>query len=144
MFSRNLKKIMHEKGVTGVALAKATGFSKAAVSQYINGINIPSKDRVETIAEVLGVTIEELTAVEKDSEQDPAIQHYFQPKTTLTCAEAAALLHKNVDFVRTGLQEGRPGFEYGTAVKVKASGKWSYCIYANKFSEMTGIPLNSR
>lgn len=142
MFSRNLKKIMNEKGVTGVALARATGYSKAAVSQYINGVNIPSKERIETIAKILGVVVEELTAAEDGSEPEPSIQRYFH-KNTLTCAEAAALLHKNVDFVRTGLQEGRPGFEFGTAVKVKKSGKWSYCIYANKFSEMTGISLNN-
>ena len=41
MFPKNLKRIMKEKGVTGAALAEAAGFSKAAVSQYINGLNAP-------------------------------------------------------------------------------------------------------
>ncbi len=142
MFANNLKRIMKEKDITGMALASAAGFSKAAVSQYINGINIPSKERIEAIAEILGVTVDELIAVETDTKQQPRIQKYFGPKATLNCNEAAALLHKSADWIRTGLREGRPGFEYGAAVKT--SGRWSYCIYANKFSEITGISLNDR
>lgn len=37
--------------------------------------------------------------------------------------KAATLLHKHESYVRKGLREGRPGFEYGSAVKT--SGKWS-------------------
>lgn len=133
MFAKNLKEIMTSKGVSGSMLARETGCSKAAISQYLNGINVPSPERVEAIAAALGVTVEELTT-------DPAVKvPDLAGKTTLTCKEAAALLHKHESYVRIGLQQGRPGFEFGSAVKT--SGKWSYCIYANKFTEVTGIPV---
>lgn len=143
MFAENLKEIMTRKKVSGAVLARKTGYSKAAISQYVNGINVPSQERVEAIAAVLGVTVEELTAapVQKPTAlpYKCTIQPHFPRKATLTCKEAAALLHKREDYIRLGLQQGRPGFEYGSAVKT--SGKWSYCIYANKFTEITGIPV---
>lgn len=145
MFAKNLKKVMDEKKISGAALARQTGYSKAAISQYMNGINVPSQERVEAIAVVLGVSVEELTAEPVQKPTAPpckcTIQPHFPQKTTLTCKEAATLLHKHESYVRKGLQEGRPGFEYGSAVKT--SGKWSYCIYANKFTEITGIPVNT-
>ena len=145
MFAENLKAIMTRKKVSGAVLARKTGYSKAAISQYVNGINVPSQERVEAIAAVLGVTVEELTAAPVQKPTAPpckcTIQPYVQQKATLTCKEAATLLHKHESYVRKGLREGRPGFEYGSAVKT--SGKWSYCIYANKFTEITGIPVNA-
>ena len=145
MFAENLKKIMGERKVSGAVLARETGCSKAAISQYMNGINIPSRKRVEVIATVLNVTVEELIAGPGQRPTAPpckcTVQPYVQQKATLTCDEAAALLHKHVSYVILGLQQGRPGFEYGSAVKT--SGKWSYCIYANKFTEITGIPVDT-
>lgn len=144
MFAKNLKEIMARKKITGAMLSRQTGYSKAAISQYMNGINVPSQARVESIAAVLGVTVEELVAEPVQKPVEPpckcTVQPYVQQKATLTCKEAATLLHKHESYVRQGLQEGRPGFEYGSAVKT--SGKWSYCIYANKFTEITGIPVN--
>lgn len=145
MFAKNLKEIMTTKKISGARLARETGYSKAAISQYMNGINVPSPERIEAIAGVLGVSVEELTAVSVQGPTAPpckcTIQPIFPQKTTLTCKEAATLLHKHESYVRKGLQQGRPGFEYGSAVKT--SGKWSYCIYANKFTEVTGIPVNA-
>ena len=140
MFSKKLKEVLRERKITSAELARKTGFSKAAVSQYINGINIPSEKRMEILAEVLEVTVEELCGFEENPPQ-PLLPVIPPTATTLTTKQAAALLHKNEAYVRMGLQQGRPGFEFGSAVKT--SGKWSYCIYAKKFTEVTGIPLNS-
>ena len=142
MFANNLKEIMERKKVKGIEVARAAGCSKAAISQYIHGINIPSRERAEAIAEVLGVSLEELLAEGQAGTlpcEGTAIAQQYAAKSTLTCEEAAALLHKHANFVRKGLREGRPGFEYGSAVKT--SGRWSYCIYANKFMEVTGINI---
>ncbi len=145
MFAENLKKAMNEKGINGAMMVKLTGFSKAAISQYVNGINVPSQERMESIADVLGMTVEKLTDA---SIREPAvppckctIQPFVQQKATLTCKEAATLLHKHESYVRLGLQQGRPGFEYGSAVRTSDK-RWSYCIYAKKFTEVTGIPVN--
>ena len=115
MFAENLKEIMTRKKVSGAVLARKTGYSKAAISQYVNGINVPSQERVEAIAAVLGVTVEELTAAPVQKPTAPpckcVVQPYVQQKATLTCKEAATLLHKHESYVRKGLREGRPGFE---------------------------------
>ncbi len=144
MFAKNLKKVMEEKGISAAELSRLTGYSKSAISQYLSGaIAKPAWKKMEAIAVVLGVMVEELTAapVQKPTAlpYKCTIQPHFPRKATLTCKEAAALLHKREDYIRLGLQQGRPGFEYGSAVKT--SGKWSYCIYANKFTEITGIPV---
>ena len=141
MLGKNLKRIMKEKGITGTALAKEIGCSKASISQYINGINIPSSRRLESLAAVLEVSMEELVGVEDGSESvQEAIPLQLSGRQTITCRQAAKLMGKHENYVRQGLRERWPGFEFGSAVKT--STKWSYCIYANKFSEITGIPVN--
>ena len=91
---------------------------------------------------ILGVDAQELEGMKDPDPYNPdPYAAVLSGKATLTCQEAAALLHKRPDYIRLGLQQGRPGFEFGSAVKV--SGKWSYCIYANKFAEVTGIPVTA-
>ncbi len=136
MFAENLKKVMDQKGITSAALARESGFSKGAISQWRNGIYTPSHENMLALAKTLQCSIEELTGEVKAAEPIPGKTN----KVTLTVEEAAKLMHKRQSYVAQGLQEGRPGFEFGSAVKT--SGKWSYCIYANKFTEITGIPVN--
>lgn len=136
MFAENLKKVMDQKGITSAALVRKSGFSKRAVSLWRNGIYTPSHENMLVLAETLQCGIEELAGNVKAAEPTPGKTN----KVTLTVEEAAKLMHKRHTYVAQGLQEGRPGFEFGSAVKT--SGKWSYCIYANKFTEITGIPVN--
>lgn len=136
MFAENLKKVMDQKGITSAALARKSGFSKGAVSQWRNGIYTPSHENMLVLAEVLQCGVEELTGNVKPAEPTPGKTN----KVTLTVEEAAKLMHKRQSYVAQGLQEGRPGFEFGSAVKT--SGKWSYFISVAKFTEITGIPVN--
>lgn len=141
MLGKNLKRIMKEKGITGTALAEEIGCSKASISQYINGINLPSSGRLEALTAALGVSTEELIGVEDRPKAIPEGEPLqLFGRQTLTCREAAKLMGKHENYIRQGLRERWPGFEFGSAVKT--STKWSYCIYANKFSEITGIPVN--
>lgn len=141
MISKNMARIMKEKGITGAALAEAAGCSRAAVSQYMNGVNMPSWHRIEAIAEILGVTVEELEGREHiDSRTEDQEIPVIQP--TLSITQAARLMHKHVDYVKAGLIQGRPGFEFGSAVKI--SSRWSFFISAAKFTEVTGIPVPER
>lgn len=135
MFAENLKKVMDLKGITSAALARKSGFSKGAVSQWRNGIYTPSHENMLVLAEVLQCGVEELTGNVKPAEPTPGKTN----KVTLTVEEAAKLMHKRQTYVAQGLQEGRPGFEFGSAVKT--SGKWSYFISVAKFTEITGIPV---
>lgn len=133
MFAENLKKVMDQKGITSAALARKSGFSKGAISQWRNGIYTPSHENMMVLAEALQCSIEDLTGEVKAAEPVPGAKR----KDTLTCKEAATLMHKRESYVAQGLQEGRPGFEFGSAVKT--SGKWSYFIGAAKFTEVTGL-----
>ncbi len=126
---------MDLKGITSAALARKSGFSKGAISQWRNGIYIPSHENMLALAEALQCSMEELTGKAKAAEPVPGAKR----KDTLTCKEAAALMHKRESYVAQGLQEGRPGFEFGSAVKT--SGKWSYFIGAAKFTEVTGLAV---
>lgn len=135
MFAENLKKVMDQKGITSAALARKSGFSKGAVSQWRNGIYTPSHENMLVLAEVLQCGVEELTGNVKPAEPTPGKTN----KVTLTVEEAAKLMHKRQTYVAQGLQEGRPGFEFGSAVKT--SGKWSYFISVAKFTEITGITV---
>lgn len=51
---------------------------------------------------------------------------------TITPAEAAKKLHKNAEFVRAGLRQGK--FPFGIAVQSE-SGQFNYIIFKKKFCE---------
>ena len=55
---------------------------------------------------------------------------------TMTPAEAGKMIHKNAEFIRAGLRQGR--FNFGTAVESK-SGEWNYLIIKSKFLEYVGL-----
>lgn len=54
---------------------------------------------------------------------------------TIAPAEAGKVIHKNAEFIRAGLRQGR--FDFGTAVESK-SGQWNYVIFKDKFLEYIG------
>lgn len=137
MFADNLKKIMQEKGITAAELSRKTGYSKSAISQYLNGaISRPSKEKVEILAANLQCTAEELygvvpLAADRISELSDKIP-------VLTPQDVAKLLHKSVRHVYESLEQGTAKFGHATLMP---SGQWSYCIYPIKFMEITGIPV---
>lgn len=62
----------------------------------------------------------------------------MQKVETLTPYDAARILGKNAEYIRTGLQLGR--FNFGTAVPPKKEGgRWNYIIIKSKFLEFANI-----
>ena len=57
-------------------------------------------------------------------------------KTELNVIEVAKIIQKTPQYVRIGLQQQR--LPFGDAVQ-NENGRWSYCIYQNKFYEYVGI-----
>ena len=57
------------------------------------------------------------------------------PVETLTPFEAGKIIHKNAEYVRALLRQGR--VNWGTAVQSK-SGQWNYNIIKSKFLEYVG------
>lgn len=58
------------------------------------------------------------------------------PVETITPYEAGKLIHKNAEYVRALLRQGR--VDWGTAAESK-SGQWNYNIIKSKFLEYAGL-----
>ena len=62
----NLRRLMYEKGVTQTELAKALGFSKQSVSQWMNGQYLPRMKKIDKICEYLGCKRSDLLEIDKN------------------------------------------------------------------------------
>lgn len=129
LFEKRLKEAMRELNLSQVQVVAKTGKSKASVSQYLSGKQVPPVYVQRDIAEALGLR--------EDYFENADTGEPLQGKTTLTCMQAARLMHKNQDFIRKGIRNGTLPFGYA----VKTSSRWSFFISAAKFSEYTGIPV---
>jgi repressor LexA len=65
-FARNLRRIASDKGVTQADIALATACSSATVSDWFNGKKYPRPNRMQRIADTLGVYISDL--IKSDNE----------------------------------------------------------------------------
>ena len=68
-FKNSLRMILASKGINSAELARALNINKSIVSQWMNGRNFPSNDRIELLAQYLGVSINQLYGVEEDNSQ---------------------------------------------------------------------------
>lgn len=141
MFEKNLKNRMKEAKLTAAELSRRTGISKAAISQYLSGINRPCGARASKLADVLGCTVIDLFSDAEPAASPTCCQpgravNVWNPQV-LTTQQAAKLMHKSVKFVQQGLRDGV--FPFGYAVKT--SDQWSYFISVAKFTEYTGIQV---
>lgn len=59
-FSRNLKRIRQEKGLTQTALATMCKMRPGDINRYENRKHLPRLDATVMIADVLGVTVDDL------------------------------------------------------------------------------------
>ncbi len=132
-FQSKLKNLMNELGISQTKLSELTGISKPNISQYVNGLHEPSRERQKEIARALGVQENYFSTFLPDAE--------IQSDTTVNVPVSlvARLMGKSKDWVEQGLQDGV--FPWGYAVKLK---KWSYWVSSVKFTEYTGIeiPIN--
>lgn len=68
-FGDFLRKTMQEKAVKQVDLAAKVGVTSQAVSQWVGGKTMPSRDMLPRIAQALGIEMEQLTSFAYDSSQ---------------------------------------------------------------------------
>lgn len=59
-FSRNLKKLMLEKNVKNIDLAKALNVNKSNITRYLNGEMTPSYDLLEKIKNYFNCSYDDL------------------------------------------------------------------------------------
>lgn len=74
-----ISEIMRAKGVTNVALAEAVGISKVAISNIVTGKATPSMDKAITIAQYLGVSVEELAGMDPSTPTQKEGQSFVCP-----------------------------------------------------------------
>lgn len=134
VFAKKLKETMEELKLTQKQLAAMTGCSKAAVSQYLSGTNIPPITKRMDMAEALGLP--------KDffEREDPVHKIKSRVKgaiAQLSVVDAAKLLGVSIPTLRFGLQQGVFPWGYG----IKCTGSWVYFINAKKFAEIEGIDI---
>lgn len=127
IFAARLRSAMERAGMKQTDLAQQVGASKAAVSQYLSGKNIPGISRIKAIADATGVSFEYLVS--------PAPVAAEPQLRKISIRAAAACLGKSDQFVRVGLQRGL--LPFGNAVP--GTGRcWNYYINPGKFREFVG------
>lgn len=131
MFADKLKEIMKEFHFKQNQVALMTGCSKAAVSQWLSGINVPPIEKQRSIAETFGL---EPDFFQKEKKPKDSTRRGLIRK--MLPVEAASVLGINQETVRKGLQQGC--FPWGYAIHMD-SGRWVYVINADKFAEIEGV-----
>ena len=129
-FAKRLKLAMMESNLNQLELSKKIGASKAAVSQYISGKNIPNPERMAAIANATGTTMDYLLGYE-----EPLIDPAEMPIKNITTKDAARCIGKSDQFIRIGLQRGL--LPFGNAVPGMGK-RWNYHISPYKFRNYVG------
>lgn len=118
---------LNQKQVCGI-----TGCSKASISQYLSGKNIPSEAKQREIAEALGLDPDYFQWPDPNAVK--AIQrgqiNRFSPE------QAGKILGVDKVTIRQGLQQGVFPWGYGIHMP---SGKWVYIINADRLMEIEGV-----
>lgn len=130
-FSNKLNNLMKDLGLSQTKVSELTGISKSNISQYVSGKHEPSTERKKQMARSLGVKEDYFN----DMMPEPVLEKYPEKITT---AYAAKVMHKSVEFVQRGLQQGTCPFGY--AVKMK---QWEYYISPKRFMEYIGAEIST-
>lgn len=128
-FANKLNLLMKELGLSQAKVSELTGVSKPNISQYVSGKHEPTLDRKRQMAQSLGVKEDYFNEIMPE----PVLEKYPEKITT---AYAAKIMHKSIEFVQRGLQQGTCPFGY--AVKMK---QWEYYISPKRFMEYTGTEI---
>lgn len=128
-FAERLQSAMKLANMTQAELAAQTGASRAAISQYLSGKNVPNMDRIKALADATGVSFDYLIGYGTASATEA-------PLKKISVKEAARCMGKSDQFVRIGLQRGL--LPFGRAVP--GTGRcWNYYINPDKFKEFVGV-----
>ena len=125
-FSEKLKQALQDLNLKQTQLVGLTGKSKASISQYLSGKQVPPKSLQREIALSLGLNADYFDSNDDDTE-------IFKPIKRMSVAEAAKLLGTSRDTVYDGLKQG--AFPWGYAIKTTEK-SWTYIINADRFKEI--------
>ena len=91
-FANSLKSLLEKRGMTQRALAEKLGTTEVTVSRYTSGNRTPNVETTVAIAEVLGVSLDQLVGYEPPAAPRPS------PDVTilLSCYAKASATDRNV------------------------------------------------
>lgn len=91
-FANSLKSLLEKRGMTQRALAEKLGTTEVTVSRYTSGNRTPNVETTVAIAEVLGVSLDQLVGYE------PPVAPRPSPDVTilLSCYAKASAADRNV------------------------------------------------
>lgn len=103
-FAQNLKNIMQKRNKTQSDLVKDLSFRQATVSDWLNGKKYPRMDKVEKLANYLGVSINELLMQSVPELPVPALQLTDQEKLMIKKyrqlnADSKFVIDNQIDFM---------------------------------------------
>lgn len=131
-FAASIKEVMVQKNLTITKISELSGIGKSSISQYVSGKNEPSDQRKRVLAKAMGLPDDWPAGSSTDEIKQQPEANGFNVK------KAAHLMGKSYEFVYQGLRDGV--FPWGYAVKMK-SGKYTYWISADLFTQYTGIQV---
>ena len=91
IFAENLRRLMHLEQKTQADLSRYMKISSATASDWYNGYKLPRTDKLQSIANWLGVELSTLIS-EHSPEKSP--DYFLDPDAR----DAAAFLHENPDY----------------------------------------------
>ena len=103
-FAQDLKNIMQKRNKTQSDLVKDLSFRQATVSDWLNGKKYPRMDKVEKLANYLGVSINELLMQSVSEPPIPEIQLTDQEKSMIKKyrqlnADGKLVIDNQIDFM---------------------------------------------
>lgn len=127
-FSERLRALMKERKITQLILSQRVGVSQGAVSGWLNGA-LPKMDKLVTIAQVLGVAVEDLINVEglRDAIQSA---DKFAARVAETPEQQDAVFNRLVSGARGALKTAREKAGFTPAELAKRVG-YSLSVYQN-------------
>lgn len=132
-FKDALFSLMCELNLNQRQVCGMTGCSKASVSQYLSGKNVPSEQKQREIAESLGVDPEYFKECAEPNKAKIIQKGTMKKMLPEVCAK---ILGVGKETIRLGLQQGV--FPWGYAVQT-SPGRWTYIINEQRFIDIEGI-----
>ncbi|MDD3020914.1 MAG: helix-turn-helix transcriptional regulator [Alphaproteobacteria bacterium] len=131
-FAERLKTAMEQAHINQSDLSARTGFSKAAISQYLSGKNTPASSRITAMADVLNVSPDYLKGYDVPAPNPNAVT---MGNIKITMKQTARCLRKSEAFVKDGLARGI--LPFGNAVQGTGN-RLNYFINPVKLREYVG------
>ena len=71
IFSKNLRYYMSQEGKTQIDIVNDLGINKSSISSWVNGTRLPRMDKIEMLAQYLGISRTDLIE-ERAARKEPA------------------------------------------------------------------------